>query len=74
MEQTRMETKEFRQPGEEGGQGAKHTGNVGFFPAPSAAGDLQLRLAELERENLRLQRLVTELLFKNQELRKALCQ
>ena len=69
-----MEIKEVRQPGEEGGQGAKHAGNLGFFPAQSAAADFQLRLAELERENLRLQRLVTELLFKNQELRKALCQ
>jgi hypothetical protein len=35
---------------------------------------VQLRLAELEMENLRLHRLVTELLMKNQELRKQLCQ
>jgi hypothetical protein len=30
----------------------------------------QLRVAELERENSRLQRLVAELLLKNQQLRK----
>ena len=42
--------------------------------AVAGAANLQLRVAELEMENLRLHRLVTELLIKNQELRKALCQ
>ncbi len=37
-------------------------------------GSTSADVAELERENRRLQLLVTELLIKNQELRKALCQ
>lgn len=46
-------------------------------PAPAPAGgesQLRLRLAELEAENFRLQRLVSELLIKNQQLRELLCQ
>jgi hypothetical protein len=39
-------------------------------PSPSLPGTIEARIAELERENLRLQRLVAELLFKNQMLRK----
>ncbi len=40
----------------------------------SGEGQLRLRLAELEAENLSLQQLVSELLIKNQRLRELLCQ
>ncbi len=40
----------------------------------SGDSQLRIRLAELEAENLRLQRLVSELLIKNQRLRELLCQ
>ncbi len=42
--------------------------------SPPQSGESQLRLAELEAENLRLQRLVSELLIKNERLRELLCQ
>jgi hypothetical protein len=46
---------------------SQHDGN-------EAGRSIRMRLMELEDENLRLQRLVAELLIKNQKLRELLCE
>ncbi len=51
------------------GDGLRRAG--GQREAETQAGSTQLRMMELEMENFRLNRLVAELLLKNQELRKA---
>ena len=58
---------------EAGREASAAVAHAAHSPA-AAVSHLQVRLAELEVENARLQQLVTELLFKNQELRKLLCQ